>query len=141
MFIASGLLALILLVPAVSAQELPKAEMRQDVDYYVVSYTKFKHGMGDEAMRLIYDHFWPIDKAIGRKVIPFDAMTGEWDHIVYFLLSEGTGELAWKTSMTDEEWMSAFVSREGSFKQAQALLQRFDQLIADSKTEVVMTKW
>ena len=138
---ATGLLALVLLVPSVSAQELPTAMMREDATYYVVSYTKFKPGMADEARKIIYDHFWPVDREMGREVIPFDHMTGEWDHVVYFPLDEGPGELAWEMSPTGEAWMAAFVEREGSMEEAEALWKRFSELVAETKTDLVMTKW
>ena len=139
--IASSLAALILLIPPVLAQELPTAEKREGATYYVVLYTKFKHGKGDEAREIIYEHFWPTDKAIGRDVIPFDTMTGEWDHVVYFPLSDGPAELAWEMSPTEEKWTAAFAKQVGGMDKVEEIFQRFSDLVATSKTEIVMTKW
>ena len=139
--IASSLAALILLIPPVLAQDLPTAEKREGATYYVVSYTKFKAGKADEARKIIYEHFWPIDKVIGRDVIPFDTMTGEWDHIVYFPLSDGPAELAWEVTPTDAKWRAAFAKQEGGINKTEEIFQRFTDLVATSKTEIVMTKW
>src|SRR5689334_23145736 len=51
---------------------------------YLVLYAKFKPGKAPEALKIIREHFFPVDKKIGRKSIPFDFSTGEWDHVVYF---------------------------------------------------------
>lgn len=139
--LAASFLTLALLAPSVSAQEMPTAEMREGATYYVVSYTKFKPGMAEEARELIYDHFWPVDQTIGREVIPFDHLTGEWDHVVYFPLEEGPGELAWEMSPTNEKWWAAFVEQEGGMEAAEEIQRRFGELVAESRTELVMTKW
>lgn len=135
------ILAVVLLAPCAAAQEMPTAEMREGANYYIVTYTKFKPGMADEARELIYNHFWPVDKTIGREVIPFDNLTGEWDHVVYFPLEDGPGELAWEMSPTNEEWMTAFIEQEGGTASAEEIQRRFSELVEESRTELVMTSW
>jgi hypothetical protein len=128
------------LVASISAQELPTAKMREDVTYYVAMHLKFKSGKGKEAKEIIYDHFLPANKAIGHEVIVFEYMTGEWDQVVYFSLTEGPGELAWEMSPTNEKWNTEFAKREGGIEKAKELNQRFEELVAKSKREIVMTK-
>src|SRR5215470_14840351 len=56
----------------------------EDLQAYLVLYAKFKPGKTPEALKIIHEHFWPVDRKVGRKAIPFDLVTGEWDHVVYF---------------------------------------------------------
>ncbi|HTO44379.1 MAG TPA: hypothetical protein VML56_09895 [Burkholderiales bacterium] len=99
---------------------------------YVVFYAKFKPGKAPEALKIIHEHFWPVDKKVGRKAIPFDFVTGEWDHIVYFPYD--TGRL--DTIPSNAEWWKAFVEQEGGPDQAQRLFQSFLDLHANSKAEI-----
>jgi hypothetical protein len=38
---------------------------------YLVVYAKFKPGKAPEAIKIIHEHFWPVDRKIGRQAIPF----------------------------------------------------------------------
>jgi hypothetical protein len=90
LFVAASVLAMAF---PVIAQELPKATKLRDPEYYTARYVKFKPGKVGEAYGIIRDHFVPVDKAIGRKVIAFHLQTGEWDEVVFFPLKEGPSEL------------------------------------------------
>ena len=125
-----------LLVLPAAAQELPKAEKRENTKYYQANLVKFKAGKADEAYGYIYDHFVPVDKKIGRKIISFDFQSGNWDHVVYFPLEEGPGELGWITSPTEEKWWVAFAEQEGGVEKAQEMMQKFQATIAASKSEI-----
>lgn len=137
------LLALAAMANPATAQEMEttEPEMREGVTYYSAWHVKFKPGMADEALELIYDHFWPIDKVIGREVIPFDHLTGKWDHSVYFPLEGGPSDLAYETVPSESQWFAALAEQEGGMESAQALMERFSGLIAESNTELVMSKW
>ena len=118
------------------AQDMPKATKRENVIYYNASFTKFKPGRADEGYLMIYEHFVPVDNAIGRKVETFDFQTGEWDHVVFFPLSEGVGEWGWITSPTDSKWWAAFVKREGGADKARAMMRKFNDMVATSKRQM-----
>ncbi|HMB89537.1 MAG TPA: hypothetical protein VKP65_01735 [Rhodothermales bacterium] len=141
MLIASSLLALLLTVPTVSAQELPIAEMREDVAYYAALYTRFKPGMEEEAKKMIDDEFWPMYKAAGVDIMPFETLTGDWDNVAFFPLAEGPGEFAWELSPTDEKLLKTFIGSGGSMEEIQEMTSRFNECIADQKVEIVMTRW
>lgn len=113
----------------------------EGVTWYTVSYTKFKSGMAEEARKIIYEHFWPVDKEIGRQVIPFDYVTGEWDHVVYFRMEGGPGELAFEETPLGKRWQDTFVRREGGKDKADALNKRFGEMVLQDKTELVMTRF
>jgi hypothetical protein len=113
----------------------------QGVMWYTVSYTKFKPGMADQARKIIYEHFWPVDKEIGRDVIPFDQVTGEWDHVVYFPMVGGPAELAFQETPVGKRWQETFFRREGGKDKAEALNKRFGEMVLHEKTELVMKRF
>ena len=133
LFVAGSVLAMAF---PVIAQELPKATKFQDAEYYTARYVKFKPGKVGEAYGIIRDHFVPVDKAIGRKVIAFHLQTGEWDQVVFFPLKEGPSELEWITSPTGEKWWAAFAKQEGGAENARELWQKFLGLVAHTKEEI-----
>jgi len=99
---------------------------------YLVLYAKFKPGKAPEALKIIHEHFWPVDKRVGRKAIPFDLMTGEWDHVVYFPYDMARMD----TIPSAAEWWKALAEQEGGAEQAQKLFQSFVDLQANSKSEI-----
>lgn len=113
----------------------------EGVTWYTVSYTKFKPGMADEARKIIYEHFWPVDREIGRQVIPFDYVTGKWDHVVYFRMGGGPAELAFEETPLGKRWQETFFRREGGKDKADALSRRFDEMVLREKTELTMTRF
>jgi hypothetical protein len=116
------------------------AKSIEGVTWYTVSYTKFKPGTADEARKIIYEHFWPVDKEISREVIPFDYVTGEWDHVVYFPMPGGPAELAFQETPLGKRWQETFFRREGGKDKAEALNKRFGEMVLHEKTELVMTR-
>jgi len=99
--------------------------------YQVVSF-KFKPGKTTEALQIIHDHFHKVDKAIGRKVMPFDYTTGEWDHVVYFPLDTAKMD----TIPSQTEFMKTLADQEGGKEQAQKLFQSFFDMVVASKSEI-----
>lgn len=126
-------------IGTVSAQEDDGdgSERRENVIYYTLSMVDFKPGMNDEAWEIIYDHFVPVDMAIGRKVIPFDIQSGGWDHAVFFPMGGNTDELEWSRSPQDVAWWNALVAQEGGEEAAEALMARFNGLVARSERHLV----
>ena len=122
-------------------QGAPPGKSIEGVTWYTVSYTKFKPGRADEARKIIYEHFWPVDKEIGREVIPFDYVTGEWDHVVYFPMLGGPAELAFQETPIGKRWQETFFRREGGKDKAEALGKRFGEMVLHQKTELVMKRF
>jgi hypothetical protein len=137
------LLGLLISLPAttVLAQDAPSGKQIEGVTWYRVEYTKFKPGMAEDARKIIYEHFWPVDREIGREVIPFDHVTGEWDHVVYFPMPGGPAELAFQETPLGKKWNEAFVRREGGREKADALGKRFGEMVLHQKTDIVMKRF
>ena len=123
-----------------NAQELPKAAKYENVTWYQVVYVKFKPGKVDDALKIIYDHFVQADKKSGREIINFDTRTGEWHHVVYFPMEDGASGLAWTVAPKGEKWWAELAKQLGGEKKAQELLAKFNELVADSKSEIVMRR-
>ena len=132
-------LSLLLFLSFLFSQASP--EKRLDAKYYLVSYTKFKEGKKQEGMEIIQKYFWKADREIKRKVLPFDFITGEWDHIVFFPLEDGTKELDWITSPVNAEWWKAMVKEIGSEDEVKRIRQQFDNCVMKSKQELAFTQY
>jgi hypothetical protein len=124
----------------VQSQAAPTGKPIEHVAWYKMTYLKFKPGMADEARKLIYEHFWPVDREIGREVIPFDPVTGDWDEVVFFPMPGGPSELGVQSTPWDAKWNESFMRREGGKEKAQALQKKFDDMVLQSKTDVVMRR-
>jgi hypothetical protein len=134
-------LFLALFTPPALGQAAQPGTPIEGVTWYTVEYAKFKPGMADEARKIIYEHFWPVDKEIGREVIPFDHVTGEWDHVVYFPMPGGPGDLAFRETALGKRWFETFSRREGGKDKAAALDKRFSDMVLQTKTELVMKRF
>jgi hypothetical protein len=121
-------------------QELPKASKFPDADWYQVTYYRFKPGKVAEARSILYDHLIPTDKVAGRDVLNFDYRVGEWHHIAFFPLPEGAQDLTWQLNPVGERWNEELAKKLGGPREATELLSRWNDLIDETKTEVVMRR-
>jgi hypothetical protein len=114
----------------VAAADTDLAQGADTDKVYMVLSAKFKPGKAPEALKMIREHFLKVDKAVGRRVIPFD-QTGEWDHVVYFPYDPVRGD----TIPSMAEWMKALAAQEGGMEQAQKLLRSWFDLMDTSRTD------
>ena|SRR5699024_2433111 len=139
------LIAVLLVVPDVHAQQseknetdITKSEKRQGAMYYMAIFFDYKEGKTGQAMNFIREHFLPVDKKVGREVIVFTPMTGSWDEIAFFPLSDGPGALAWKISPSDAKWNAAFVEQAGSTERVTELWQGYRTMVKKTKKTLVI---
>lgn len=133
-------LALSLCAPSAQSQGMPSVKPNERTSWYRIVYVKFKPGALEEAQKLIYDHFWPIDKEIGRDVIPFDPISGEWDQIVCFPMGGTPAQIALGDSPLDKKWNEVLMRREGGKAQADAINKRYMDLVMTTKSEIVLRR-
>jgi len=119
------------------AQDTDGPQKRENTIYYTMSLVDFKPGAEEKAWELIYDHFVPVDRTVGREIVNFDFHSGGWDHVVFFPMGESTDELEWSRSPSDVGWWNAFVEQEGGEEEAAAMMERFEGLIARSARHIV----
>jgi hypothetical protein len=98
-------------------------------------------GLKPKDKKIIQKYFWKADKEINRKVLPFDFITGEWDHIVFFPLEDGTNELDWVTSPVNAKLWEAMVKEIGSEDEVKRIRQQFDNCVMKSNQELAFTQY
>jgi hypothetical protein len=136
---AAILLGIALSVCAPSAHgQSASVKPNERTSWYRIVYVKFKPGAMEEAQKLIYDHFWPIDKEIGREVIPFDAISGEWDQIVCFPMGGTPAQIELGESPLDKKWNEALARREGGKAQADAINKKYMDLVQNTRSDIVL---
>jgi hypothetical protein len=117
----------------------PKAAKRENMEYYTAVYWDFNPGKEREALEFAQKHFVPVSSEAGQKSeIAFLPLSGEWDAIVYFPLPDGPDAYAWETTPADAAWLAKFAEREGGWDKAVKLFQQYDEMVARSKSELVM---
>ena len=97
--------------------------------YFKGSFTKFHPGKREEAINLIYNRFWTVDQVVGRKPIPFELLTGEWDHMGFFRLHGGLAEMELKKAAMQAKWDRQLEKQEGGPEKAKALHDYHDSLV------------
>jgi hypothetical protein len=102
--------------------------------WYEVMYVKFKPICARRALEIVYGHFARVDQTVGRRVIPFDFSTGEWDHVVFFPIA--MTEEGYDTIPPRSDWWSALSDQEGGREQAETLFGEFLDCIAEGKREL-----
>ena len=97
--------------------------------YFKGSFVKFHPGKREEALNLIYSRFWTVDQVVGRKPIPFDCLTGEWDHMVFFRLHGGLAEMELKKAAMQAKWDQQLEKQEGGPEKVKALHDYHNSLV------------
>ena len=111
---------------------LPLAFADDTNQTYLALYEKFKPGKAPEGIKIIKEHFIPVDRKIGRKVIPFNFATGDWDHIAFFPYDASRKD----TIPGFAEWFAALAELEGGQEQAKKLFDHFMELHSNMKFEI-----
>lgn len=102
--------------------------------WYEVQYVKYKPSCADRANEITQNHFFAVDKSVGRKVVPFYVRIGEWDHVVFHPLVFTEDGYKWAEF---DEWWPTFVEQEGGQAQAQALIAEYVECTVESQSEIV----
>lgn len=118
-----------LATPTLADEVSNQAKDSEDDVYYYGSFTRFQPGKEDEARSFIYQHFWTVDKVIGRKPIPFDFVTGPWDHVVFFRLENGLADAEIEKTAMLQQWKQQFEKQEGGSEEAAKAQANFDAMV------------
>jgi hypothetical protein len=79
------------------------------------------------------EHFWPVDRALHRRLLSFDLQLDDWDHVVYIELSDAPSQVDWLPSALTTRWLEHFHEREGGREKAEAIARRFNDLVDQCK--------
>jgi hypothetical protein len=99
---------------------------------------KFKPGTAHEARRIMSEHFWPVDRALHRRLFPFDLQLSDWDYVVYVEFKDAPGQFDWSPNALTTRWLEHFHEREGGWDKAEAIARRHNQLVAHCKHELAI---
>lgn len=139
------LIAMLFTVPSVHAQQnernqtdISKSQKRQGAKYYMAIFFDYKEGKTSQAMNFIRANFLPVDKKVGREVIVFNPITGPWDEIAFFPLSQGPSDLEWEISPTDAKWNTVFIEQTGSQEKVAQLWREYRTLVNKTKKMLVI---
>jgi hypothetical protein len=114
------------------AQDAKDAASAEKFVYYYATFSKFKPGKIEEGRDFIYNHFWTVDKAIGRKPLAFDFLTGPWDHLVFFRLEGGLADAEIGKTAQVKKWQAEFEKQEGGLEKATEAQAGFDAMVDKS---------
>lgn len=118
------------------SQELPKAEKYKDGKWFQIQFVKFKPGKEFAANKFIEKHFVPVDVELGRNVVGYDFVFGEWDQLVFFPM-QGPSDIGWKMTPDGEKWFAAFSRRAGGMENAMKLMNEFSAMVAEQESAMV----
>ena len=105
--------------------------------YVSVTFVSYKEGKRGEANQIINNHFRPAALAAGlrpRVIVHFQ--TGPYDVAIHLRLENGMSDLEWQRSPNRIKFRAALVAQEGSEEAADAISDRYDELIARSVTSI-----
>lgn len=107
------------------------ARFADDARYLRIVFVSYKPGKTAEAYGIINDHFQPAGQAVGLPgPVVIHMQTGQFDAAFFWRLEDGTEELEWRISPERAEFMQSLAAREGGMDAAQALMDRYNGLIA-----------
>jgi hypothetical protein len=130
---AIGLTSL-LFTPSIAQEGVKYAD---DARYMRVVFVSYKPGKAAEAYGIINDHFNPAGQSVGLDgpvIVHFQ--TGPYDAAFHWRLDGGPSDLEWRVSPESAAFRAALAAREGGEEAAQALMDRYNSLIARSTSAI-----
>jgi hypothetical protein len=120
------------------AQQPMQAKKFDNPQWKRVEFVKFKSGKYPRAKEIIRDYFVKADQKSGTPdpSLFVDLITGEWDMMVVWDMTEGINEMNWETSPDDVKWMTSMNDITGGPNKAKAILDEFSSLI-DKETRYI----
>lgn len=110
-------------------------ENNEEAVYIRVVFVSYKAGKAGEAYGILANHYRPAAEAAGlsRPVI-VHFQTGPYDAAFHWRLDDGMSEMEWQRSPRNVRFRAALAAQEGSDEAAQAVVDRYDALVARSVT-------
>lgn len=130
-------LAFVLVVPLrASAQEMPRAQKWENVEWYSVWSWQLAGADADSATTIFFDHALPIMMEIWPEMTCLRLITGEWSVTCFGPMTEGVAELEWQLSPEWARFMSAFSEREG--EAAVGMFETFGRAVARFTSQIAL---
>lgn len=119
------------------AQEEQKPKKFENAEWYRVVYVKYHNGKKGEATNIIKEYYRPLVDKLGRDITTYETLSGEWDRITFFKLSEGISEFEWETSPQAIAWNKELLKHIGSEEKLKEIQAQFRSCTLETKVEIV----
>ena len=130
-----------LLIPTIlPAQEEQKPKKYENAEWYRVVHVKYHSGKKAEATKIIKEYYRPLVDKLGRDITSYEPVSGEWDRITFFKLSEGSSEYEWEISPERIKWNKELLNHVGSEEKIKEIQEQMNSCILERKTELVRKK-
>ncbi len=133
----SIVMAAIGLTQLATAQDLPQAGKRGNIDYVEVQYIKYKNGMGGAAGRIIREKFMPAAaKAEIPSPITLHMQTGPWNAINFWNYGDSMGNLDYFMTPDNAKFWAALAELNGGIENARKIFADYNATIDTMQREL-----
>ena len=123
-------------VQQVEAQEVT-AKRLDNPEWVQVTFLKFIPGKREMAEKIISDYFMKADQNAGIKApISLRMLTGEYDYILVWDLSEGLETFNYQISPEDASWMNELTKLAGGQEEAGQVMSEFFSYVELWKSQI-----
>ena len=136
-FIMTTIIFLFGLTTIATAQDLPSAGKRGNIDYVEVELIKYKSGMGGAGGRIIREKFAPA--AAAAEVpgpITLHMQTGPWDTANFWNYGDTMGNLDYFMTPNGAKFWAALAEQNGGIANARQIMADYDATIASRQSEI-----
>lgn len=116
-----------------TAQDLPTARQRGNVNFVEMVQVKYKTGMSGAAAMHINKYFVPASKAAGTaEPITLHMQTGEWDAVFFWSHGGSMASFDWPVNEDDEKFWAALAEQNGGAENARKLMSDYQAMVENS---------
>ena len=123
------------------AQEEMQPKRFENVEWKNIVYIKYHAGKQTRADEIIRDYFQKAAEKAGTKPPEaFDMRSGKWDKMLIWNLKGGVEDLSWQMSPDNIKWWKALIDVTGGPDKAQATMDEYQSLVAETYKELAMKR-
>ncbi len=119
------------------SEEAPDDGKRSNVEYYQISYVKYKTGMADKARAFTKKYYDPVYEATGvPKPFVIYMQTGPWDSVMLWKHGSSMAAFDWVTTPEDEKWVAEFARQNGTLEKGMKLVAEYFSMVDKNVREI-----
>jgi hypothetical protein len=123
------------------AQEEMQPKRFENVEWKNIVYVKYHNGKQTRADEIIRDYFQKAGEKVGTPPPEeYKMHTGKWDKMLVWNLKGGVEDLSWQMSPDNLKWWKALSDLTGGPDKAQAIMDEYQSLVAETYKELAMKK-
>ena len=122
-------------------EENMQSKRYENVEWKTIVHIKYYNGKRARALEIIRDHFKKAGKKAGTPgPEQYILRSGEWDMMLIWNMKGGIEDMTWERSPDGVAWRKALNEQEGGADKAQAILDEYRSLVANSSADIAMQK-